>query len=1297
MTRTHGRLARFLSLATMATLLLAAPTTRTATPQDDDAVEIRTVFDIMGDFEKQKLLWRKEWMTEDADRKTDAAEIALKVATEKGLDRKLLKRQFDTASKERRATGVKNLDVGRHQLTKWILAEAYKETNARLKADGLTPLERTTTVNSGGTGDFTRDVDVTVFAGDEVRERTFFEAIRDIARKQGLTVETGADDSVKSGINIPEIEVAFHRGNNDLPDPRYTTDVQRFALDYRKAIEGQSRNPEAYFGYGFEMEVQGRRYLSFKPGQTLLQTFEMEGGKLKYRAQVASCNKEVRAVIRGAVGQRYRRAQNCVHAVNDYLQAYRHELHTGGDPTKGALKYAGRAIESLCEYHGFKNWAELRIEDRVQLLARIFPPGYLDTPGARRRLEYMSEGVDYAYAVFQGKSAPKSFAGKPMRPEGTATLALLFLRKASASMVGAVAQEMLDPPDLSARFLAEVNQHDSKWQEMSPDEREAHAKQRCENYKQCVSIAAMENLLATVEQLHVLDLPEFDPKGQKAGTNAIKEMLNGADPKLKPILQIAIDHAAASVRLQNAKTADERARASADLAAARTRMEEHTRKPSPGRQIEDAAAAVGAADYVKRKKAGGAVAGTDPPDETRKRMQKFAEDALYEDEAVGIRAEIGKLGVKGYVKKRMAEEVFQLGNVVDALQLIEMYQGGASAADYTWFATTNVLSRCYWGIGFAIQAVQVKNEEDLKALGKNVVFDAFSRVIPGMAQARIIFDIERGLVMVTFGHMINVVNADLIDALYTGEAGRVNAGTAGKVAGQIRDTGVCVLDGKWVIQAPDKKGVLQVVVDQPALYQGLFAEWFGPQVRFDEINTRSPLGGDKGTLLAAHDRLAKAILAMGTDKESSWFGKPTNYVDPNNVNTAAEAFAAAIAPHCRKKTDAVLDELAPRQYFSNGKDMIAEGLHQRLMSDVVGGMVATWQTQRVEQMFARREVDYAAKVGDISALGKALADAADVEMPKFDVELIGLDPKKTNWAPGSMPVSCRLRYDRPLPASLGHVKVDVETLPFIVVTEATPNDVTRVVKQPVIFRMTANDGAGPVVGERRVEFTVSVLPSAEQIIRKANTFSFRVGGKGKSVRVGGWQPGEVATTPSVEIAWSRHEPAAGVQWSGNAFTVDVKSSKGSGTPDSPLITRSVKAKGTYDPVMGIVSFEADSVDSESTAEEDYRNSKVETKHLSAVDVPVDQVWGASMIPIGADENWDPYVNGYTRTHDSRAVKRHRIVGTWHTITRGWSKSSGENVSESTDTILGPTGDTSQPASASFTFGTPRRTFPAGAK
>jgi hypothetical protein len=934
----------------------------------------------------------------------------------------------------------------------------------------------------------------------------------------------------------------------------------------------------------------------------------------------------------------------------------------------------------------------------VQLLATVMPKGYLGEPGGRQRLEQMSQAVDYAYATFQGKATPKTWGKREFDADAVSQvsqISLIFLRKASASMVGAVAQEMLDPPSLSPRFLAEVNQHDAKWQQMSPDERDAYARQRDENYKQCVSIAAMENLLATVEQLRVLDLPDFDPKGMKPGTHALKEMVEAADPRLKPILEIAVAHADASVRLQSAKTPEERTRAAAELAAVRTRMEEHTRKPSPGRQIEDAAAAVGGAQYVRQKKAGAAVAGTEPPEETRRRMQKFTEDSIHAEEAAGIRAQIAKMGVKGYAKRRMAEEVFQLGNVADALQLIEMYQGDASAADYTWYATTQVLSRCYWGMGFLVQAVQVKNEADVKALGKNVVFDAFSRVIPGMAQAKIIFDIERGLVMVTFGHMINVANAELIDALYTGEAGRINAGTAGKVAGQIRDTGVCVLDPKWVIQAPDKRGAIQVAVDQPALYRGLFTQWFGESTRYDEIGSRSALAGDKGKILAAHDRLAKALMAVGTDKEPSWFGKSTDYVDPDNLNKAAEDFSKAIAPWCRAKTDAVVDELAPRQYFVDGKDMIAEGLHQRLLSDVVGGMVATWQTHRVEQMFARREVEYAAKVGDISALGKALTEADDVAMPKFDVELVGLDPKQTMWAAGSMPLSCRLRYDRPLPAKLGNVKVEVEPLAFVVVKEATPRDVARVIRQPVLLRMIANDGAGPVVGEQRIEVNVTVLPTAEQVIRNAYGLTVSIGGKAKSKLVGGWRPGEYDEPSNIEIRWRPEDRKSRFHWSGNSFTLDEKISSGSGTQDSPLVSKTLKIAGTYDPVAGTVSVTADSEDSESRADEEHRSTNVETKHIVATGMVVGQTWSTSLLPLEETEVFNPYVDGATPISRSKVPDRRRMEGTLHRIERSWSASSGDSVSETTVTILGAT--ESAAPSASFSFDAPREAFPAGAK
>ena len=69
-----------------------------------------------------------------------------------------------------------------------------------------------------------------------------------------------------------------------------------------------------------------------------------------------------------------------------------------------------------------------------------------------------------------------------------------------------------------------------------------------------------------------------------------------------------------------------------------------------------------------------------------------------------------------------------------------------------------------------------------------------ARVIPGVGTVKIFFDIERGIVNVTVGWALNQANAALVDALYTGEAGRTNEIAAGTVGGRIRDSGICVLD-----------------------------------------------------------------------------------------------------------------------------------------------------------------------------------------------------------------------------------------------------------------------------------------------------------------------------------------------------------------------------------------------------------------------------------------------------------------------------------------------------------------------
>ena len=152
----------------------------------------------------------------------------------------------------------------------------------------------------------------------------------------------------------------------------------------------------------------------------------------------------------------------------------------------------------------------------------------------------------------------------------------------------------------------------------------------------------------------------------------------------------------------------------------------------------------------------------------------------------------------------------------------------------------------------------------------------------------------------------------------------------------------------------------------------------------------------------------------------------------------AEAFVQTAGPLLRAKAQGVLDELAVREYVVNGKDVIAEGLFQRYLSDVTGGLIATWQTFRAEQMLAKREIEYSAKLGDLGALARGrVAAPDDGSLPKEEIELIENTAKALS-ASGALPLNCRLHIDRPLPPSIKEVKLEIEPLPFTVLQEAPP-------------------------------------------------------------------------------------------------------------------------------------------------------------------------------------------------------------------------------------------------------------------
>lgn len=1294
---------------TCAALLGAGEGSPIASPDQEELspleLEQRRLYQRIDALKTQKLLWREGWMRQNLEE--DAlSRLAVELAASSAMRRDLLKNELNKRAKADPAykVAIKDLDIGRHQFLKHLYAQALDEANRRLLAKKLAPLERAVVLNSGGTGDFTRDIDVTVFAGDDLREATFFEAMRDVARKMGLKVKTGENDSVAKGIEIDALEVAFHRGRNDLPDPRTATDPVEFHLQYRRVIEQQAKNPEAYFGYGGDTEVVGRRFLSVKPGQTLVQTFERADGGVRYTPQIASCMREARAILHGAADGRIRRAQRAIHATNDYLQAARHEVH-GGDPTQGSLKYAGRGLDEFCAYHGFKNWTELVREDRIQLLARLHPPGFLDQPGAREQLAKLEQSLEVAYKVYLTKKLPDTLAA----PEAGVELdtqryaALVFLRQACTSMASSVAQEMLDPPALDPRFLATVNQHDGEWQRLSSAERDAIARERDATYRRCVSAAAMENLLVMTEQLRLIDTPEFNPRGLDAGGTALQRILSRADESTRPLLEIAVRHADASIELQRPRSVEAHRRAQETMARARAELAEHLRRPAPGPEVIAAARQLGPRDFIRAQNEGRLVVWSQGVQELAQRLKKHVEDSFPENSYESTKRQLQALGVKGYLAQRVHEEVFQLGNVVDALTLIEMYQGGATREDYAWFITQNLVGRCYWGLGYVMQASQVRTQQDLNALGQNLVFDALSRVIPVVAQAKILFDIERGLVVVTVGWALNQANAELVDALYTGEAGRLTATAAGTVGGRIRDAGFSVLPPHLVRKVVDPATKQPVIrIDQAGLYQSYFSLWVarpaGRDVPFDEINARPPIAGPAGSLLAAHDALAQAVLEVGADVQPSWFGEPQKWQDKERLDTAMKGFVDAFGPLCRKETERVLAESAAREFWQSERDVIAEGLYQRLLGDLLGGFLGTWQTRRLEIEYARRQVEHMAGLADMQTMAEELAaPRTGGPMPSFDIVVDAGKGPRERYAYGRygrLPLSVQLVATDVVPPDMQDVAITLEPLELL---SGPGNEGYRTKTmaysgtQRVRVVATADQGRGRILAEKVVDVPVLITPDPMHIATLADRFRFEVSGpsaiqegRGEHQRSFDGQESFWFAVPYADT--DRPWDPVKVEWAGDTFTIRLDEElehPWSNDPREGPVTAKTEVTGSIDPVKRTISFQARQhvVAKERTETGVLLEVKTTTVTLSASNVPVGDFMGFG--------ESDALFSGLAR--DIGPAHGITATSTEHTIRYDWEDGSVDD--ESTRTATLHSGSPESYAAASMIMNSVRPGFP----
>lgn len=998
--------------ALRALLLLALLFFPTVVRGDDEALpkpEKLILGEMIGNFGKNGMKWKENWNSDNTKALTSAAKTALDVATHPELDRQRLRAEIKHGGDDVKAA-PRNLDIGRHDLVKHLIARACERANQKLAADKLSPLLKATTVNSGGTGDFTRDVDVTVIAGDEVREQYLFEALLVEADALKLKYEVDPKLGVKAGINFPQIEVAMHRGVNDLPDARFASDVHTFAANYRRVIESQAKNPEAYFGYGFEVEVQGRRSLSFKPGQTLVQEFTCEPGKpVEYKGQIASCQREVRAILRGAIGQRYRRAQNASHITNHYLQAFRHEQGSDHDLTKGALKYAGRSIEALCEYHGMKNWPDLQLADRMVILKSIFPPGFDSTANGRETMANMARSLDVAYLTFVGKKVPEHLLEKSKEKGANydVDMCMRFMQKAVSATASSVAAEMLEPPSFDPKFLAE--KAGPNWDMMNAEERAKFAMTTDDNYKKCCSVAAMENLLCIVQQVRQLDLPEYNKKGTTPGKEALQDMLASADERTRPILELAIDHAEAAVLLDTTKDPVRRKLAAEKLKGYREKMQKLTGVQSAGETVIDNASKITVDNYIASNKAKKPSPLGQDIAELRTRFMEHIEEAFPPTDLAAFRAHLREVGVKSYMVNKLIHEAASPATVLDVINLIEIYQNGGGKAELAKAAGMSLVNRGHWALGFLIQAAEVKNENDLCELGKNVIFDAFCRLVPAAGTFKIAFDIEKGLVNITVGYTINRLNTDLIDALYTGAAGRLNENLDGKVAGQLRSSGFCVLEDGYVHKETDEKTKKEsIVIDRPTMYVDYFKRFTGR----DYNDRATPIAEKRAANLAKyHDALIRLMANQAACQEPAWFGEQTTLKPTTEEMLQAMAdYSKALEIFTRPAAQTVLNESAVREYIKDGKNVIEEGLVARFTQDMLLGTMATWQTKQIERNEAKREVESTANFADMSQMAKSIFEKLKpkkTEKPEYRLEVGVTGADLNEELDGSAPIPFR--------------------------------------------------------------------------------------------------------------------------------------------------------------------------------------------------------------------------------------------------------------------------------------------------
>lgn len=986
--------------------------------------------------------WETQWQAPPTTERNALAEAALRVG------RSLTRQEQVAQAKDPHIGGSREdllvtLDVARHELVKHAIQTAIKQANEELRRSGHKTIEKVMVSNCSPLGDGTRDGDLTVSAEDEVREAAFFRHLANYFDAAGSPNLSPKLSELQKGqgqaFSIEGLEITFHRGQNDVPPPHVPEELVNFSLKYRKTVEKQFENPEAYLGFGFEQEVQGRRELRLKgkkPAQVLVQTFGAgPAGSATYSAHRFTNQKQALDALRTTLGPDYTRAHNAMHAFCDFIQASHHQHETDQDISKGPVKYAERALNAICRLHGFEEWKNLPDAQRAQVLQLALGPGFSNP-------QQLTDLARRLTAVF-GKT------GQKIGDSAESAVAMSLLRRVSARALQEVARVMMDPPPTRP-----PNIPPERWNSLNRQEQETLARSD-PGYRQRVSVAAMENLVVATRLLAQIDMEQArhgpaSPFGTMALRRVIEE--SASNPRLQKVLQLAADHAQADAAIERSCPPG-----TDPVAWARQRREtirkrdqlrfELSQECAAFRDSPDRAAVEKAMKSLPRELLKKCNLNLIPPDldSLQARRLKHAQLALGGEDpqpALWRAAQHGK-NAATWALSHAADP----NNLPDLLSLVEMMQDGAGGKDYARFLIRNAAGRYNAVVGYAVGLTEasmardpVEQEKQLAELGKGIVFEAFSRYIPFMAQAKLAFDIEKGLVNVTYGYAIKQLNNDLVNAIYLGEAGRTGPGRAGTLGGWVRDAVDPVMPETYVLRDKDEKGKPLIAVDCVRLYHELFRSWTGRDAaELDRITDLKP-GSLK--LARAHDRLVRILEAHAEGMAPGWFTEySVGLYSESELDKACRELTEALDPWVRPMVTRALNSIPNVRQYTEKRgnttvNLIEEGLVGRLTGDWVCGVQSEWNTLFMKQRQLRGNLDALMSTAVTTALAQELASPAlrlvpGKPLPRFALEIYARTPDNSlrYELDGNrpLPLVCRLTADGQMPDDAPEVQFAFQT------------------------------------------------------------------------------------------------------------------------------------------------------------------------------------------------------------------------------------------------------------------------------